>query len=69
MLQLQLKPGVYKAISQDLREKGTFTSRLAYLVHTTSDNAALQLSLLSNIRDIPSVYSSGIELCEGSGFM
>jgi hypothetical protein len=37
----------------NLRERGTFTSRLAYLVHTTSDNDALQLSFLSNIHDIP----------------
>jgi hypothetical protein len=52
----------------NLSKTGTLTSRLAYLIQTTSDNASLQLSLLSNILDIPSGYSSDVPLCEGTGF-
>ena len=52
----------------NLRKIGTFNNRLAYLGHTKSDNAVLQLSLLSNIHDIPLVYSSSIQLHVGMGF-
>jgi len=48
-----------------MRETETFTSRLAYLVQTRSENASLKVSLLLYIHDIPSVCSSGIQLCVG----
>jgi len=37
----------------NLRERGTFTSRLAYLVQTRLENASLKVSLLVNFNDIP----------------
>jgi len=45
--------------------KKTFTSSLAYLVQTRLENASFKVSLLLNIKDIPSVYSPGIQLCVG----
>jgi hypothetical protein len=56
----------FNAPSLDLTRGGKkIYISLAFVVHTRSENASLTVSFLLNNHDIPSVYSSGIQLCVG----